>query len=340
MVNVPLYAQRDPAWGDLELGTSGLLVKDDGCTSVCAASCLGVDPINFISKMNANAGFTPGGLLRWTTAASLFDGQWINQQWGLSPADLNWITNLIAKGYPVILETRFPGNYSDAERNKVDHMHFLVCVDTDLTIQDPWFGDTIKFADRYGDPARWIYSADCFQKLPGSTDYMGHPQEYWLQVEKDRSDLFKQVGDLTTQVHEFSTQLDAEKVKSQTLLDQYNNFLSTVSTQLNVPPKPEEVTKAIAEVMSVNDSIDKLNQQITMLKQSLATALGNSSMFQSEAKDLTLKLNTTQGVLTKTSTDLQKVSNAYSQLLMQTGGTPFIEFILFGNTFKWYKKGA
>lgn len=198
MINVPLYAQRDPQWGNLEIGSSGLLVKDVGCTSVCAAACLGVDPINFISKMNANDGFTPGGLLRWTTCASLFDGTWVNQDWGASPADLNWITNLVVKGFPVIIETRFPGNYNDTERSLSSHMHFLVVVDTDLTIQDPWFGDTVKFADRYGDPARWIYSADCFQKVPGNTDYMGKPQSYWLQVEKDRSDLMKQVGDLTT----------------------------------------------------------------------------------------------------------------------------------------------
>jgi hypothetical protein len=338
MINIAHYAQRDPNWGNLELGTSGLLVKDEGCTTVCSAACLSVDPINFVSKMNANSGYTAGGLLRWIVCAGLFDGNWTNADWGVSPADLNWINNLVVKGYPVILETRMPGNYDDKERSLTDHMHFLNCLDTDLTVYDPWFDDVIKFQDRYGDPSRWIYSADCFQKIPGSTDYMGHPQEYWLQVEKDRSDLMQQVGTLTTQVHEFSSQLDAEKAKSQSLSDQFNNFLNAVATLLNVPAKPEEVTKAITEIMSINDSVDKLNQQITVLKQSLATEMSNSTMFQSEVSDLTQKLTTTQATLTRTSTDLQKLTQSYSELLMQTGGSPLVSWHLFGLNFKIYGK--
>lgn len=103
-----------------------------------------------------------------------------------------------------------------------------------------------------------------------------------------------------------------------------------------MPNKPEEVTKAITEIMSVNDSVDKLNQTIVALKQSLATALANSAMFQKEVNDLTIKLNTTQATLTRTATDLQKLTSAYQELLMQTGGEPKINLHFFGLNLKVY----
>lgn len=65
------YAQTDPQWAGKELGTSGLKVRDFGCTitGVAQAFTLAgysyVTPGYLVDKMNEVGGFTSGGLLIW-----------------------------------------------------------------------------------------------------------------------------------------------------------------------------------------------------------------------------------------------------------------------------------
>ena len=169
-------------------------------------------------------------------------------------------------------------------------------------------------------------------------DILGKSQEYWQKIEAEHKEMSRVVPELKTQVHEVGAQYDAEVAKSKTLSEHYDLFLNSIAQQLNVPAKPEEVTKAIAEIMSNNDTTEKMVREVAALKEALATSLASSTMFQRENNETVQKLNTTQETLQKTSIDLEKITQAYSRLLMQTGGKPKMDLHLFGRTLKLYGK--
>ncbi len=161
-LKVSIYGQRDSRWAGLQLDSSPYFVGDSGCTSVVSAACIKVTPDAFVARMNANGGYTNGGLLIWQKVADLWNCQHTMRIWSDSPADLEWIKAKIRAGYPVVIETRFPGPYSDLERGNISHQHWLVAVSDDFICNDPWFQDEIFFIARYGDLSRWIYSAHVF----------------------------------------------------------------------------------------------------------------------------------------------------------------------------------
>lgn len=322
MISVPIYAQRDGKWGSLTLGSSGLSVASYGCTSVCCAACLGTDPATFIDKMNNNAGYTPGGLLIWQVAANLFNGSVSRQDWSENPSDLDWIKNFLQKGYPVIFETRFPGNYDDNERSKASHMHFVVCVADDFTINDPWFNDQVKFTDRYGDPARWIYSAVCFNKIVGSSqnqvtldgdkfselvDKSSRYDTFVAGGYKSIDDVNKKLSDLTSQIHEFSISLDTEKQRA----DNLDSFLGQLAQILNVPKEQSQVLSVINGMISSADSVEKLTKQISDLQNELANTNG-------AAENLTKQLRDSQILLQEAISARDQSEKQYKDLLAIT----------------------
>lgn len=166
-LKVPIFGQRDSRWSGLQLDSSPYHVGDSGCTSVVSSSALGISPDVFVSKMNSTGGYTSGGLLIWAKVVAAFGGTDEARSWGLTPADLDWIKSKIQQGFPVVIETRFPGAYGDSERDNITHQHWLVVVSDDLICNDPWYADETFFQGRYGDPGRWIYSAHCFNKKIG-----------------------------------------------------------------------------------------------------------------------------------------------------------------------------
>jgi len=67
------YSQRNPVWAGLELGKSGLKMKDFGCLVTCLAMLLEKSPdiiLNLLNKANA---FTDKGILYWQVAAKTLD---------------------------------------------------------------------------------------------------------------------------------------------------------------------------------------------------------------------------------------------------------------------------
>jgi hypothetical protein len=72
-----MYSQTNPAWGDLQLGTSGLPCKFFGCTVTAVAEALTdagyiVTPDTLIIDLNNIGGFTSDGLLIWAKVSQLY----------------------------------------------------------------------------------------------------------------------------------------------------------------------------------------------------------------------------------------------------------------------------
>lgn len=211
-LSVPIYGQRD--YTNLYLGNSGLKVSDYGCTSVCCASALGFKPEDFIGKMNSTNGYTSDGLLIWQKAADTRATSYTGKYWNTIPADLIWIKDQIKAGKPVLLETRFPGNYSDSQRDNISHQHWVICISEDLIVNDPWFKDEVFFQGRYGDPTRWIYSAFVFDyKINQNTVNVDKATFENLVNKSTKYDQFVSAG--------FNTADDAKKA-IQKLIDEKN----------------------------------------------------------------------------------------------------------------------
>lgn len=170
-VAIPTMSQQDPAWGPSRLGTSpGDTIGSSGCAVTAVTMMLryygiDTDPAMFNAWLTANGGYAFDDQLIWDAVTRYTGGQVAFAQW--TGADLTLIQNELDNGRPVVAEVSLYGN-----------QHFVLIVGdnsaTGLVINDPWFGDTVKFADRYGDPASGIVSIRTF--IPAG----GAPEPSWL----------------------------------------------------------------------------------------------------------------------------------------------------------------
>lgn len=329
MITIQKYAQHNPRWGGLVLGKSGLTVAGYGCTSCVSASALGVDPINFVSRMNTDGGYTDGGLLRWNVASTLFGGDWERQLFSDKPADLNYIKGLIRQGFPVLLETRFPGNYNDNERHLASHMHWVIALDEELTIYDPWYDRTEPFSTTYGDPVRWIYSAHCFKKK------LEVPQDdYIKQLEADRLKFWAERDEARKQVQEYSIALDAEKAKSKS----FEDFRDSLANTLNVPAKQEEIQKAVAECISYEDSLSKANRELLEVNGLLNQERARTSDLTTTVTSLTEESKSLHSELQKATDHNTALEKEYQDLLASIG-SPLAKLNLFNLLILVFKRG-
>ena len=185
-LNVPKYLQNDPAWGYKTLGDPSYTLANWGCGVTSAAmvfSYLGVyvDPGSLADWLRGNGGFNGPYIPQWNVAGnypSTVNLHWVeSRQWNPAPADLAYLTSQIDKGLPVVLETRINKNET--------LIHFVVLTaysGTDLYVNDPSYGDNVRFQDRYGDPSRWIYSADLYA-AGGAPAVLFQPLPCWVTTQ-------------------------------------------------------------------------------------------------------------------------------------------------------------
>ena len=175
-MDIAVMGQQDAAWAGAPLGTSATeSIASAGCAITSVTMMLryyGIttDPGVFNAWLTANGGYAYDDQLVWDAVTNYSAGRVAFSAW-LGP-DLNAIQTELDAGRPVVAEVRLGGN-----------QHFVLLTgytaDGGLLINDPWFADSVRFSDRYGDPAAGVVSIRTFMPAdPGGA--RGRARASWL----------------------------------------------------------------------------------------------------------------------------------------------------------------
>jgi Peptidase_C39 like family len=158
-ITIAGMSQRDGAWAASPLGTSATeTVGSAGCAITAVTMMLrhyGVDtdPGTFNGWLTSSGGYAYDDQLIWAAVTTYSGGQVAFSGW--FGADLSLIQGELDSGRPVVAEVQLGGN-----------QHFVLLTGYTAAggflINDPWFGDSVRFSDRYGDPASGILSIRTF----------------------------------------------------------------------------------------------------------------------------------------------------------------------------------
>jgi len=162
-MSIAVMGQQDAAWAGGPLGTSATeSIGSAGCAITAVAMMLryyglNTDPGAFNVWLTANGGYAYDDMLIWDAVTRYSGGRVAFSGW-LDP-DLGTIQAELDAGRPVVAEVSLGGN-----------QHFVL-----LT----WFADSVRFIDRYGDPAVGILSIRTFMPadLGGGR---GYDRANWL----------------------------------------------------------------------------------------------------------------------------------------------------------------
>lgn len=156
---IPVMGQQDPAFAGAPLGSSATdTIGSAGCaitsvTMMMRYYGMNTDPGAFNVWLTANGGYAFDDQLIWDAVTTYSGGRVAFSGW-IGP-DLGVIENELDAGRPVVAEVRLNGN-----------QHFVLLTgysaEGGLVIDDPWFADSVRFSDRYGDPASGIVSIRTF----------------------------------------------------------------------------------------------------------------------------------------------------------------------------------
>jgi hypothetical protein len=175
-MSIAVMGQQEAAWAGAPLGTS---VTDSVGSAGCAITAvtmmlryygMNTDPGAFNAWLTANGGYAYDDQLIWDAVTRYSEGRVGFSGW--LGADLGTIQVELDAGRPVVAEVSLGGN-----------MHFVLLTgyttEGGIEINDPWFGDSVRFIDRYGDPAVGIVSIRTFMPAdPGGA--RGHGRVSWL----------------------------------------------------------------------------------------------------------------------------------------------------------------
>ena len=158
-IDIAVIGQQDTTWAGAALGTSPTeTVASAGCAITSVTMMLRyygttTDPGAFNAWLTANGGYAYDDQLIWDAVTRYSAGRVAFSGW-LGP-DLNAIQTELDAGRPVVAEVSLGGN---------QHFVLLTGYTTEggLQINDPWFADSVRFSDRYGDPAAGIVSIRTF----------------------------------------------------------------------------------------------------------------------------------------------------------------------------------
>ena len=158
-MTIPVMGQQDPAFAGAPLGSSATdTIGSAGCAITSVTMMLryygmNTDPGAFNTWLTANGGYAFDDQLIWDAVTTYSGGRVAFSGW-IGP-DLGVIENELDAGRPVVAEVRLSGN-----------QHFVLLTgysaEGGLVIDDPWFADSVRFSDRYGDPASGIVSIRTF----------------------------------------------------------------------------------------------------------------------------------------------------------------------------------
>ena len=175
-MTIPALSQQDGAWAGAPLGTSPTeTIGSAGCAITAVTMLLrndgiDTDPGRFNAWLTGNGGYAFDDQLIWGAVTSYSGGQVAFSGW-FGP-DLGLIQRELDAGRPVVAEVQLSGN-----------QHFVLLTgytsDGGFAINDPWFGDSVNFADRYGDPSSGILSIRTFMPAGAPAPRRGD-RDGWL----------------------------------------------------------------------------------------------------------------------------------------------------------------
>ena len=175
-MSIAVMSQQDGAWAGAPLGSSATdTIGSAGCAITAVTMMLryygiNTDPGAFNTWVTVNGGYAYDDQLIWDAVNFYTNGRVTFSGW-LGP-DLGAIQAELDAGRPVIAEVRLGGN---------QHFVLLTGYTTEggLEMNDPWFADSARFSDRYGDPAAGIVSIRTFMPADPSGS-RGHGRVSWL----------------------------------------------------------------------------------------------------------------------------------------------------------------
>jgi hypothetical protein len=176
-MTIAVMGQQDPAWAGAPLGSSQTdTIGSAGCAITAVTMMLryygtNTDPGAFNAWLTANGGYAYDDQLIWDAVTTYSGGRVAFSGW--LAADLGVIANELDAGRPVIAEVRLSGN-----------QHFVLITgyssEGGLVINDPWFADSVRFSDRYGDPGSGIVSIRTFMPADPGGRRGGRRLMSWL----------------------------------------------------------------------------------------------------------------------------------------------------------------
>lgn len=175
-MSIAVMGQQEAAWAGAPLGTSASeSIGSAGCAITSVTMMLryygmDTDPGAFNAWLTANGGYAYDDQLIWDAVTRYSGGRVAFSGW-LGP-DLGVIGAELDAGRPVVAEVRLGVN---------QHFVLLTGYTTEggIEMNDPWFADSARFGDRYGDPAGGIVSIRTFMPAdPGGA--RGHGRVSWL----------------------------------------------------------------------------------------------------------------------------------------------------------------
>jgi len=168
MAILPL-SQRDPRWANDKMGNSSCTVGRFGCLITSITMALrwfgkDVDVKELNQWLSANGGYVNGtGNLYWGAIPDLYPDIYMHTSINCVsvPAPLDKIDALLAQNIPVIVEVDF-----NPATTPIDQ-HWVLLIGKqgdDYIVNDPWYGDTGSFKQRYGLPSRYIFWIRAYAK--------------------------------------------------------------------------------------------------------------------------------------------------------------------------------
>lgn len=167
------FSQRDPRWASVRLGGSTYTMGGAGCavtavTMVATTVKPTLTPLEMVTWLNSNGGFTSGGLLYWKKAAECGGLRLLRYttEWRKAPADLGQLKAALAKG-PQVVQVDFKPATTALDSHFVTALGFTDDGD-DLNIIDPWTGERGTLLALYGQPSwtleRAVYALAEFER--------------------------------------------------------------------------------------------------------------------------------------------------------------------------------
>lgn len=112
VIDVPMYKQWNPSWGDDKLGPTSEPMRNVGCTVSCVAMVfqhysIEATPKTLNAWLSAHDGYTPRGWLKWEKCVE-FSGGRVVMEYNGEPDSARLAASL-GKGRPVIVKVMLDG---------------------------------------------------------------------------------------------------------------------------------------------------------------------------------------------------------------------------------------
>lgn len=145
------FSQRDQAWSDVKINGTSSDLGHYGCTITSLAVVFGKNPKDMETYLESLGAFV-GDLVWWVKIPHFVSRFYCANV--IAPVDE--ILNNIRSGKQVLLNVHFGAG------NPLKPNHWVLLLDDQGTIFDPWYGDTIHIELRYGPMGKSILGGAYF----------------------------------------------------------------------------------------------------------------------------------------------------------------------------------